>query len=310
MRHAGCMKRNEIDQLLFAQSKGIHSRFGPKLHNASDAEIRGLLKDGQLRRIYGEWFADEFADARTIRALALRTRVGCLSACRAYGLWVPRISAEHVCIGEGDKKPPHEDLVIHRVYRKGRMPFSTVSEAAAEAIKFHDTETGMIVAESALQSGFMTVDEIREIAKSRNKRERAVWRYLDGRSESGSETRVRLFLQRKGVKVRSQVQIPGVGRVDLLVGNSLIIECDSTAHHAAPTALYNDRQRDIAARRLGYKVFRLSYQHIWDTWEQTKIEIDVLIRSRSHRLSPRPVRAPSNWWKRVQRQPGLQPIRV
>ena len=36
-----------------------------------------------------------------------------------------------------------------------------------------------------------------------------------------------MWLQQVRVQVRPQVQIPGVGRVDLVVGNSLIVECDT-----------------------------------------------------------------------------------
>lgn len=67
-----------------------------------------------------------------------------------------------------------------------------------------------------------------------------------------------------------QARIPGVGHVDLLVGESQIIECDGEVHHSG-TQFRTDRARDLAARDLGYDVLRLSYEQIWVTWEETNV---------------------------------------
>src|SRR5699024_4198688 len=83
---------------------------------------------------------------------------------------------------------------------------------------------------------------------------RAMHRVLDRTSalaESGTETKVRLYFQLKRVPVRAQVRIPGVGRVDLLVGNRWIIECDSKEHHTGSSQYEYDRERDGAAVDLG-----------------------------------------------------------
>lgn len=98
---------------------------------------------------------------------------------------------------------------------------------------------------------------------------------------------VRVMLSSRGVPVRPQVHVPGVGRVDLLVGESLIIECDSEEHHAG--IIDKDRRRDMMARRLGYTVVRLSWQQVWCTWEETRAFLADLIRTRRHLMRPRPL---------------------
>lgn len=57
---------------------------------------------------------------------------------------------------------------------------------------------------------------------------------------SGTESIVRYRLHCLGIRVRTQVPLPGI--VDLLVGDKFVIECDSESYHggaqrAAPTCV-------------------------------------------------------------------------
>lgn len=103
---------------------------------------------------------------------------------------------------------------------------------------------------------------------------------------SGSETRVRRSLERRGVRVQPQYAIEGVGFIDMLVGDRLIIECDSVEYHTDAEAYARDRARDQACVQMGYLVVRLTYQDVMVRWEQTERLILDLIRQRVH-LNPR-----------------------
>jgi len=81
-----------------------------------------------------------------------------------------------------------------------------------------------------------------------------------------SATIIRLRLRARGIRLRSQVDIPGVGRVDFLVGDRLIIEADSVEHHLPK--YQSDRTRDRVATAMGYLMIRLTYEDVvyhWDT---------------------------------------------
>ncbi len=67
---------------------------------------------------------------------------------------------------------------------------------------------------------------------------------------------MRLLLRTLGHDVQVQVEIAGVGRVDLLVDGWLIVECDSRGFHADWAARRRDLRRDLAAARLGYTTVR------------------------------------------------------
>ncbi|QCR18431.1 hypothetical protein C1N71_02340 [Agrococcus sp. SGAir0287] len=65
--------------------------------------------------------------------------------------------------------------------------------------------------------------------------------------------------------MRTQVRI-GDARVDLLVGDRLVIECDGGEHHAGWEAQAADRARDGRLVTLGSLVVRLTDQQIVDDW--------------------------------------------
>ena len=93
------------------------------------------------------------------------------------------------------------------------------------------------------------------------------------------------------VKVTPQAYIPGVGRVDLLVGATLIIEIDSRAHHLG-AGYQTDRERDRNAVALGYTVIRVTYEDVVFRWPQTCAQLLAVIRRDEHRKPPTmPVRS-------------------
>jgi very-short-patch-repair endonuclease len=92
----------------------------------------------------------------------------------------------------------------------------------------------------------------------------AVVRRADGRCESGIESAARYLLELAGVRVVPQVEIPGVGRVDLLLEGRLIVELDGREWHGERFAV--DRARDAAAARAGYRTLRFTYQQVMDDW--------------------------------------------
>ena len=148
----------------------------------------------------------------------------------------------------------------------------------------HDAETGLICLESAVNLRFLTSAEAKELIDSAPARSASVLAGFDPRAESGSETRVRSWFYGRRVPVEPQAVIDGLGRVDMLVGNRLILECDSDAQHTG-VHIAPDRQREQVAAELGYFMIRLSYQQIWDRWDETVEYLTRVIRSKQHRQS-------------------------
>lgn len=256
----------------------------------SAGDIRRAVLSGRIRRVRRGWYATPDAADGLVRAARIGGALGCVSAAREHGIWVPTDRILHVAIRPGlsPVKVP-AGVSIHRLPRGAVVPvvLLPVLDCLRQVLRHHDAETALIVLESAVDVHAVTEAEarslIREAPPTRAKR---LQHFTPG-AQSGSETRVRLFLQRRQVQVRAQVRISTVGIVDLVVGESLIIECDSRAHHDTLDGYRNDRRRDLAARQLGFTVVRLTWEQVMLDWPATQAALGRLLATREHRRRPR-----------------------
>ena len=105
--------------------------------------------------------------------------------------------------------------------------------------------------------------------------------WCDAASQSGTETIARVGLRSRGIGVRSQVWIEGVGHVDLLVGDRLVVECDSAEFHDGYRSP-NDYLRTQELIRRGYIVLRLTYRDVVHDWPRAEALILEIVRARRH----------------------------
>lgn len=294
-----------------------------ELHAAGlrNRDIAQQIEEGELARVIRGWFVSlgalgarsdhpgeppgagargaagsspegSFLTQSAIMALRARGRIGCLNGCSYHGLWTPPGAGLHIVYGAGAK--PHRDKIsstmrVHWARRPiPRMPVWPLTDCIEDAVRFHDVESALIVVESAINLERMSFDEAYAMLGRLGARGQRVARWLNV-SESGSETRVRHFVEMRHVRVRPQVAIEQVGRVDLLIGESLVVECDSAAHHAEIERYRADRERDLALHALGYRVIRLSYEQIWNQWEETQEFLRRELATRRYRRKPCPI---------------------
>jgi very-short-patch-repair endonuclease len=99
-------------------------------------------------------------------------------------------------------------------------------------------------------------------------------------SDSGTESLLKLELLRLGIPFIQQALIDGVGAVDFLIGERLVIEVDSRAHHSDP---YRDRRRDAELGIRGYRVLRFMYSQIVYEWPVVEAAIlAAMLRADHH----------------------------
>jgi very-short-patch-repair endonuclease len=129
-------------------------------------------------------------------------------------------------------------------------------EALVQACRCQPPRDAIATLDSALHLGLVDSRDIAEVFARLPQRFGVLRQLIDARAESGPETIMRLLLRSLGRHVEVQVQLDGVGRVDLIVDGWLIVECDSRAFHEGWEAQKRDRRRDIAAAGLGYTTIR------------------------------------------------------
>lgn len=135
--------------------------------------------------------------------------------------------------------------------------------------------------DSVMNLGLATTDELRWMLPPSWAKAQTLLDRCD-RAESGSESLVRLRLRRRNLRVRVQVRIEGVGRVDLLVGDRLVIEVDSRTHHTATAQYHSDRFRDQRLVELGYRVIRVTWEQVMFGWEPAEHAIMAAVHRGDH----------------------------
>lgn len=207
--------------------------------------------------------------------------MSCASVLRRFEVWVPD-SGLHIRYAERARTSRSGARSCHpyRLDPPITGAIDPIDVAVASAANCLDPEGLIVVLDSMLNKRMIQMADARDIvAASRFARLHLAER-CDPASESGTETMIRLRLRALRIRLRTQVDIPGVGRVDLLVGDKLIIEADSREHHLP--RYQADRDRDRVATRLGYLVIRLTYEDVVYRWDTVEADILAIIRRDGH----------------------------
>ena len=260
------------------------------------------ISDGQLERLRNGWFAVPGAPDELRRAVRLGGKLTCGPALEMHGLWVLRDDLLHVSVSGNaarlrspdDRRArgvadEHPDVRLHwqgvPVRSHKHSALDGVLPSLAHLITCGSEESTIVSLDSALNTvhGGRPLLSLRqlELILERFPGQSRYLDMVDTRSQAGTETLVRLRLRRRGIRLKIQVSIRGIGRVDLLVGDRLIIEVDSRAHHLGEN-YEADRRRDSALMALGFIVLRLSYHRVMFDWPAVEAEILAIIRRGEH----------------------------
>lgn len=250
----------------------------------SPRTIKRAFDAGQLTKL-GRFWLGTGATPRTVAAALRRNhRLTCVSALALHGVFVPETPGVHE-VGRQCRCVSPEGVIEHRGLRAwpDTEPILPVRWALGDAARCLDADGAAMVLESALNKRLVDDTDVTLILTALPQRKQLAIGTPDERAMSGPETRVRRFLERRGVAVVPQFPLPDGGFADMLVGEQLLIECDSRAHHTDPRAFAADRRRDQRNVLRGYTVVRLTYQDVMDNWSTTQQLLIALIRRGAHR---------------------------
>lgn len=264
--------------------------FGMTHHSIARAVARGELL--HLRR---GWYATPTAPPDAARAVKAGGVATSLSASRLLNLWTPPDDILHVAMPPKGSRlhvpamPPltskkRPAICLHWRPHGGspRGGIASVVDTLADTVQCQSEEYAVVVIDSALNKGLITLRELEAAFGPFPRRYMRTLSRSDGRSESGTETLVRMRLRALGIPVSVQVRISGVGRVDLLIGDRFVIECDSREFHTGSERYRTDRHRDRALIGLGYLPMRITYEMVMFDWPETERVILRRIRQRDH----------------------------
>lgn len=257
---------------------------------AAGATRRGLqaaLDAGVAVRLRRGWIGLAALPAAEKRAVACGGILTCASALAARGLWVLESGRLHVAVPRhaSERRAPR-DVVLHWRSWEGCGPESGsldgIRSSLLHLLACVPAEDALMTFDSALHSGSIALDDLTALRPLAPVTRRWVLDEVDGGAASGLETRVRRCGRRLRVVVRTQVLVPGVGRVDVVLGERLVIETDGREFHSGSTQIEEDYRRSLALADQGYLCIRLSTRQVIDDWVRTEAVIARLVARGEH----------------------------
>jgi very-short-patch-repair endonuclease len=252
----------------------------------TDRSLAAAVRAGRLIRPRAGAYLPADTPRDVVDACALGGRLTCVSALAHRGVFVLDAGPLHVHLHAARLKGgvPMRAGRRHwaRLHRTPHPRATSVEalDALACALRCQPPRAALATLDSALHHGVIRADELDELFRLVPRRHRVLQRLVDARAESGPETLLRQILNSLGASFQLQVELLGVGRVDILVDGWLVVECDSEAFHSSWEAQRRDRRRDQAAAALGYATFRPIAEDILWNPEQVRAALAGLLASR------------------------------
>jgi very-short-patch-repair endonuclease len=202
----------------------------------------------------------------------------CLSAAPSYGLWTleqPR--RLHLCAGH---RPAPPGSAAHGRCKYPRHPFLPVAGLAdvlIHASRCLPELEALVMIQCAVGRGDISADFLRRaLAGNRNGRARGILDMLVPRADSVLEILANVAFRRAGLQLRRHLEIPGVGEVDFLVEDCVVVETDGGSH-LEPRQVKKDRRRNNAALVAGYLVLRYGYDDVVHHPERMVAEVKAVL---------------------------------
>ncbi|GAA1479658.1 type IV toxin-antitoxin system AbiEi family antitoxin domain-containing protein [Gordonia sinesedis] len=270
---------------------GVYSWAELAADGVTQAQLRRAFRDGTAVKVRHGWYALGGADPQVIAAVAAGGAMSCVSALDRYGVWVPPTPKLLHVRGNSStwRSTSHDYCRQYQRPQPVRHAIDGPDIALRHALRCLEPDGIVAVCDSLLnlsrnpQTMLLRPHEIVAAFDGAPERVRACLSRTDGRAQSGLESLVRQWLRGRGVSVRVQVWIPGLGHVDLLVGERLIIEVDGRAHHTGASNYAEDRRRDRVAASQNLLRMRLTYENVMFGWDDVVGDILAAVHHRYHR---------------------------
>ncbi|TPW70113.1 endonuclease domain-containing protein [Schumannella sp. 10F1B-5-1] len=260
----------------------LHTTSTLRSRGMTARQIRSAVDIGMLRRLRVGQYASGPHDEPLEAAIAFGATLTCASALQRKGVWVLE-RTEHLRLDQSGHQSRGALRGARRVHWGQGTSLDGVDDVATALLcaqRCMGREALLCSIDSALHQRRITRSHLGFLSGTSEGR----WalRSSDARSESGLETLPRVRLRRLGIRVRPQVPFPGVGRVDLLIGDRLVLELDGDEWHSTPESRESDRRRDAALIAMGCLPLRAGFTRVVHHWPALERQVLEIVRRDEH----------------------------
>ncbi|MDQ1135941.1 very-short-patch-repair endonuclease [Microbacterium sp. SORGH_AS 1204] len=211
----------------------------------------------------------------------------CVTAARHLGLWVLEGTDQiHVWMREAGHGYPHDgcscilhwsDIPLERAFAS--LP---IAHVLRQILRCRGVEQFFVALESALRLRLLRSSDRAWLHDNTNAHGREALRLARSDADSGLESLVRWRLRNRRLPVRTQVKVVSVGRVDLIIGDVLIVEVDGAPFHDGESQRHRDLRRDAHAAAWGYITLRFDYALVVHDWPTVEMAILAYVDRNLH----------------------------
>lgn len=255
------------------------------LAGATRRDLDRAVHDGMLVRLRPGWFALPEVEPAVATAIRHGGALGCVSRANLEGLWILGDHARiHVAMRPNGRAREHAECscVVHWndvPHSAGRV---TLVDALTQVLGCLGVEEFFVALESAMRKRRITRAGLAELRVRLPLDRRWLADFARWDADSGLESVLRLRLRAHGVELASQVAVPGVGLVDFVLGDRLILEVDGRQNHEAAPKRHKDLVRDAVAAAHGFDTLRFDYAMVVHEWELVEAAILAKLARCSH----------------------------
>lgn len=261
--------------------------------------LQGAVEYGHLIRVRRGHYALPRTDAHILEAVRVGGRLGCISAAADVGVFAFDTRFAHVHVEPTDSRlrAPHDRFMPLSIQNRdgvelhwGRLldpPGGTeyrvgLTDALVQIFRCREPRFAVASLDSALHQKLILPDAVPEIFAALPRELLYLRDRVDARSDAGQETVLRFIVMEAGFEFEFQVEIPGIGRIDMIVEGCVAVEADSRQFHDGWDKHARDRTRDCDLAILGYASLRTLYRDIMYHPERVVAAIAGLLAASRH----------------------------
>jgi len=294
----------DIETQIFTIGGVAHSSTLRRAGITSDS-VERAAKRGDIVRVRRGIYASPRAHGDVIRAARVGGRLAGASAGRIHGLWVPPDQALVVEVGaaashlrDPDDAAKRLDLTrddVKILWARERrtlaqaLGVASLAECIGQVAISETSPLATAIIDSAIRRTPISRFDLAEIQARVPMTVGRCFELASSIPESGTESVLYAAMVKEGLAPRLQVPVPltDLDRLDFLVGDRLVIECDSEEFHGRPGQRLRDLQRDAQLAALGLIVLRFDYRQVFYDLESVMAAIRTYIQLGLHLTSSR-----------------------
>lgn len=234
-----------------------------------ERSLRRSVAQGRIKRVGDGTYALPWAPPEMALAALFRAHLGCVTACRHWGLpvWedhdLPHlVVGRHRSFARRDNRE-RSQVVVH--YTSTATPSGTwvpVAQAIDQAGWCTSPVGQLVIVDAALHAGVLLPGDLAHFEQRDVRRRAWLRRMASGAAESPLETVARATLVTGGLTITEQVTFADVGRVDLVVEDAVVVEVDGWEFHQGRDAFERDRARDRLMLTRSLPVMRFTARNL------------------------------------------------